>query len=80
MSNHLIRNLLWGTSPLFGLREAVDVKTPSLRGWVAGMVIRQDGWAYQIISGDHPPVWLPESDLQKIPLIMEESQGFDDEF
>ncbi|MBD1887944.1 hypothetical protein [Coleofasciculus sp. FACHB-SPT9] len=72
MSNDLIRNLLWNTTPRFGLREAVDIPMLNLRGWIMGVAVREDGWAYQINSEDRPPVWLPESDLQKIPLSREE--------
>lgn len=37
-----------------------------------GVAVREDGWAYQINFDDRPAVWLPESDLQKIPLSREE--------
>lgn len=78
--NDNIRNLLWNSTPQFGLREAVDIPHLERRCWVMGLVIREDGWAYCLYSEDSPTVWLPESDLKKIPLSKEELQGFDTEF
>lgn len=72
MTNKTTRDLLWNTTPGFGLREAVDVPALSLRGWISGIVIRQDGWAYQLDSDGRDPIWLPESDLEKIPLTVPE--------